>query len=88
MEQLANFQYKIIHRPGKQYANADALSRLPGSGRGGIREGGDNFPQSKVQVTVVRAVSEAEIMGGPRRHIQESEDDLVRLSERTQIFSC
>lgn len=29
VEQLANFQYKIIHRPGKLHANADALSRLP-----------------------------------------------------------
>ena len=29
VEQLANFQYKIIHRPGKLHANADALSRHP-----------------------------------------------------------
>lgn len=29
VEQLANFQYKIIHRPGKLHSNADALSRLP-----------------------------------------------------------
>lgn len=28
-EQLANFQYKIVHRPGKLHANADAPSRLP-----------------------------------------------------------
>lgn len=27
--QLANFQYKIIHWPGKLHSNADALSRLP-----------------------------------------------------------
>ena len=30
IEQLANFQYTIIHRPGKLHSNADALSRLPG----------------------------------------------------------
>lgn len=30
LEQLASFQYKIVHRSGKQHANADALSRLPG----------------------------------------------------------
>ena len=29
VEQLASFQYCIIHRPGKQHGNADALSRLP-----------------------------------------------------------
>lgn len=29
MEQLAVFQYKIFHRPGKDHINADALSRLP-----------------------------------------------------------
>lgn len=29
VEQLANFQYKIVHRPGKQHASADTLSRLP-----------------------------------------------------------
>uniref|UniRef100_A0A8C6M7M4 Gypsy retrotransposon integrase-like protein 1 n=1 Tax=Nothobranchius furzeri TaxID=105023 RepID=A0A8C6M7M4_NOTFU len=29
VEQLANFQYKIIHRPGRLHSNADALSRLP-----------------------------------------------------------
>ena len=28
VEQLANFQYKIVHRPGKAHTNADALSRL------------------------------------------------------------
>lgn len=29
LEQLASFQYKIVHRPGCVHANADALSRLP-----------------------------------------------------------
>lgn len=29
VEQLASFQYEIVHRPGKAHANADALSRLP-----------------------------------------------------------
>lgn len=29
IEQLANFQYKIVHRPGKLHSNADHLSRLP-----------------------------------------------------------
>lgn len=29
LEQLANFQYRIVHRAGKLHANADALSRLP-----------------------------------------------------------
>lgn len=31
VEQLAAFQYKIIHRPGKLHTNADALSRRPPS---------------------------------------------------------
>lgn len=30
MEQLANFQYKIVHRPGKLHADADGMFRLPG----------------------------------------------------------
>lgn len=29
LEQLASFQYRIVHRPGRSHANADALSRLP-----------------------------------------------------------
>ncbi len=29
VEQLAIFQYKTVHRPGKAHANAHALSRLP-----------------------------------------------------------
>lgn len=29
VEQLASFQYKIVHRPGRGHTNADALSRLP-----------------------------------------------------------
>ena len=29
VEQLASFQYRIVHRPGWVHANADALSRLP-----------------------------------------------------------
>lgn len=29
VEQLANFQYKIVDRPGKLHNNADGLSRLP-----------------------------------------------------------
>lgn len=29
LEQLAAFQYTIVHRPGKDHTNADALSRLP-----------------------------------------------------------
>ena len=29
LEQLARFQYKIVHRPGRVHSNADALSRLP-----------------------------------------------------------
>lgn len=26
---MASFHYKIVHRPGKQHGNTDALSRLP-----------------------------------------------------------
>lgn len=77
LEQLANFQYKIIHRPGKQHANADALSRLPGSGSGGNREGDRNC-QSEVQV---RVVSEADGMGGIIQERQEIEDDLVKAQQ-------
>ena len=29
LEQLARFQYQIVHRPGRVHSNADALSRLP-----------------------------------------------------------
>lgn len=32
VEQLASFQYKIVHRPGQKHVNADALSRLPSFG--------------------------------------------------------
>ncbi|KAG1930770.1 thy-1 membrane glycoprotein [Pimephales promelas] len=81
LEQLANFQYKIIHRPGKQHTNADALSRLPGSGSRGSREDCGNVPPSRVPVTVVRAVREAEGMGGPIRDLPESEDELVKAQQ-------
>ena len=29
IEQMAEYDFDIIHRPGKQHANADALSRYP-----------------------------------------------------------
>ena len=29
LEQLAEFQYTVVHRPGKSHSNADALSRFP-----------------------------------------------------------
>lgn len=29
LEQLAALQYTIVHQPGKDHTNADALSRLP-----------------------------------------------------------
>ena len=29
LEQIAEYDFKIVHRPGKQHANADALSRYP-----------------------------------------------------------
>ncbi|KAG1941111.1 interleukin-1 receptor accessory protein-like 1-A [Pimephales promelas] len=32
IEQLSNFQYKIVHRPGNKHVNADALSRVPSFG--------------------------------------------------------
>lgn len=81
VEQLANFEYKIIHRPGKQHANADALSRLPGLVGGDIGDGGANFSQPKGQVTA-RAVSEAEGMGGALRDLEGSEDELVKAQQR------
>ena len=28
IEQLAEYNFEIVHRPGKQHANADALSRI------------------------------------------------------------
>ncbi len=28
-EQLADFDFKVVHRPGKQHQNADSLSRIP-----------------------------------------------------------
>lgn len=81
VEQLANFEYKIIHRPGKQHANADALSRLPGLVGGDIGDGGGNFSQPKGQVTA-RAVSEAEGMGDALRDLEGSEDELVKAQQR------
>ena len=29
LEQIAEYDFEIVHRPGKQHANADALSRYP-----------------------------------------------------------
>ena len=37
LEQLAEFTYKVQHRPGKKHRNADALSRKP-QVRGGTEE--------------------------------------------------
>lgn len=60
VEQLANFQYKIVHRPGRQHGNADALSRIPvlavGEGLSSpTRESGVDRPVGDVGVKMVCA---------------------------------
>lgn len=47
LEQLASFEYEILHRPGKLHQNADAVSWRPSSN------------QVEVHVEEVRATSEA-----------------------------
>lgn len=51
--QLANFDYTITHRPGRDHTNADALSRLSTAppGPAGMSTGSDE----SLQVRVVRA---------------------------------
>lgn len=51
MEQLASFQYKIVHRPGKLHCNADALSRLP-TGNEEVLAGGRVQHQGAVDLRV------------------------------------
>jgi len=48
VEQLATFHYKIVHRPGKQHGNADALSRLPAYGEAKEKEGSSQGPAISV----------------------------------------
>lgn len=78
VEQLASFQYKIVHRPGKLHANADALSRLPAfSGRGlGLAEGKTKLLVPPAQGQTVCVVQE----GGGGAKITKScvEDALVK----------
>lgn len=86
VEQLANFQYKIIHRPGKQHANADALSRLPGALRKDVEEDGDEVPKRCSHVTTVRAVSEAERPGNPLEGRADIEDELVKAQQGDPVI--
>lgn len=79
VEQLANFQYKIIHRPGKQHANADTLSRPPGVEGGNTRERGTISTEPSEPVIVVRAMRKADVTERPRGGVGESEDELVQL---------
>lgn len=90
VEQLANFQYKIVHRPGKLHANADALSRLPAFGDGGGQ--GQELPASKEtskEISKVCAVQE--IPHGPPREAREI-DELAQAQmddrELRQIIDC
>lgn len=77
LEQLSSFQYKIVHRPGKQHSNTDALSRLPAlnlvsemPGQVGHIVSGGTCPVRVVQVSSVS-------VGAPP--IESLEDDLIRL---------
>lgn len=79
VEQLANFQYKIIHRAGKQHANVDALFRLPGVESGNTREQGAISTEPSEPVIVVRAMRNADVTERPRGGVGESENELVQL---------
>lgn len=42
IEQLASFQYHIVHHPGKQHGNADVLSQIHSLIASGVEEPPDN----------------------------------------------
>lgn len=63
IEQLANFQYCIVYRPGKQHGNADALSRIPSLAVTGVKETHEHQIGSPIFSTSVRTLQEVHEQG-------------------------
>lgn len=91
--QLANFDYTITHRPGRDHTNADALSRLSTAppGPAGMSTGSDE----SLQVRVVRAPAERKTrsqVGGGTRTAGGRHKEQIRLSVRLEttwnMVSC
>ena len=85
VEQLANFQYKIVHRPGKQHTNADALSRLPALPVDASPVNHEVAPQPSLSVRAVQEAPEpvqaVEQTPEPVRVVQEAPEPVPTVEE-------